>query len=258
MRLNKSTYPAYHCLENNLYELLRIDAMFKDEILTDSEKFIDFLNAIKFTYKQADKRYFVTEPFKEAIHTAAPKIIKDEKLFTDIPTGCGILFTNNGFTLYISNPTDKKLKLLCYGFTRDTLTTYGIIDKDFKYSGCAFSQKDGKPINDSKFCVDYLNGILLAIWFINNCEVDSKIVAPKQKYRDGGVKYFNESNSNFTVLNCNWFTDLIRNTPFTVKGHFRWQVHGEKHSKRKLIWVNEFEKSGYHRKATKDILQNEN
>lgn len=253
MRLNENTYPAYHCLENNLYELLQIDAMFKDVILTDSQKFIDFLNALKYTYKQADSRFFITEPFKEAIHTAAPKIIKDGKLYNDIPTGCGILFTNNGFTLYLSNPTDKKLKLLCYGFTRDTLTTYGYIDNDFNYGGCAFNLKDGKPVNDSKFCVDYLNGILLAVWFIKNCEVDTKIIAPKEKFRDSGVKYFNESKSSFTVLNCNWFTDLIRNTPFLVKGHFRWQVHGEKNTKRKLIWIDEFEKSGYSRKAQKEI-----
>jgi hypothetical protein len=252
MRLNGNTYPAYHCLENNIYDLLRIDAMFKDVILTDSQKFYDFLSALKFTYKQVDRRFYITEPFKEAIHTAAPKIIKDGKLFTDIPSGCGILFTNTGFTLYISNPTDKKLKLLCYGFTRDTLTTYGIVDNDFNYSGCAFNQVDGKPINDTKFCAEYLNGILLAIWFIHNCEVDSKIVSPKEKYRDEQRKYFNESKSSFTVLSCNWFTDLIRDTPFSVKGHFRWQVHGEKKAKRKLIWIDEFEKSGYTRKAQKE------
>ena len=98
-----------------------------------------------------------------------------------------------------------------------------------------------------------MNGILLAIWFIKNCEIDTKVIEPKSKHREDGIKYFNESKSSFTVLNCNWFNDLVRNIPFNVKGHFRWQVHGEKHSKRKLIWVEEFVKSGYTRKAQKQI-----
>lgn len=254
MRLNEKTYPAYHCLENNLYDFLQIDAMFKDTILTDTNKFYDFLNSLKFTFRQVNKRYFITEPFREAIHTAAPKIIKDNKLFTDIPTGCGILFTNTGFTVYLSNPTDKQIKLLCYGFTRDTLTTYGYIDNDFNYGGVAFNlDGNGQPINDTDFCVNYLNGILLGLWFIDNCEVDATIIAPKGKHRDAGIKYFNESKSSFTVLNCNWFTDLIRDIPFRVKGHFRWQAHGEKKTKRKLIWIEEFEKSGYVRKAQKEV-----
>jgi hypothetical protein len=250
MRLNASTYPAYNHLENGQYAHLQFDGMFND-FIKGGKQFHDFLEGLVYTYKQVDQRYFVTEPFKQAIVAAAPKIIKDNKLFTDIPTGCGILFTNAGFTIYLSNPTDKKLKLLCYGFTRDTLTTYGIIDNDFRYGGCAFNIKDGKPHNDTNYLSDYLNGILLSLWFIKNCEIESKIVAPKSKVRDNGQKFFNESKSNFTILNCNWFTELIRDTPFLVKGHLRWQVHGEKNSKRKLIWIDEFEKSGYKRDSKK-------
>jgi hypothetical protein len=249
MRLNENTYPAYMQIQRNDLLSLNIDALFKDEILTDNKKFFDFIESIKYTFNQVDETYYVTETFKEAIHIAAPKIIKDRKLFTEIPSSCGVLFTKNGFTLYISNPTDKKLKLLCYGFTRDTLTTYGIIDNDFKYGGAAFTYKG---INDTEYLSNYLNGILLAIWFIKNCEIETKVLQPKEKHRQEGIKYYNESKSPITILNCNWFTNLVRDIPFSVKGHFRWQPCGEKLQRRKLIWIEEFEKSGYNRKALKE------
>jgi hypothetical protein len=54
-------------------------------------------------------------------------------------------------------------------------------------------------------------------------------------------------------LDCKWFTDIIREAPFRVKGHLRWQFFGEKKAKRKLIWIDEFEKSGYKRSATKTL-----
>jgi hypothetical protein len=249
MRLNSNTFPAYMLMEENRFELLQIDAVFGKSIFKSTEDFKDFILGIKHTFKQVHSKYYVTEPFKEAIVAAAPKILKDKKLFTDIPSDCGILFTPNGFNLYISNPTDKKLKLLCYGFTRDTLTTYGIIDNDFNFIGAAFNNKEE---NELDFVANWLNGILLTIWFIKNCEIETKVLAPKEKYRHEGTKYFNESKSNIKILNCNWFTDLIRNIPFNVKGHFRWQPHGEKNSKRKLIWIQEFEKKGYFKKSQKE------
>jgi hypothetical protein len=195
MRLNEKTYPAYMLLEQNKFEHLNIDAVFgKTVFKNNNQSFWDFLQGIKHTYLQVSNKFYITEPFKDAISTAAPKIIKDRKLFTDIPSDCGILFTQNGFTLYISNPTDKKVKLLCYGFTRDTLTTYGIVDNDFNYFGAAINaDENGNPINDTSFAADYLNGILLSLWFIHNCEIQTKILEPKEKYRNNGVKYFNES-----------------------------------------------------------------
>lgn len=40
---------------------------------------------------------------------------------------------------------------------------------------------------------------------------------------------------------------------FPVKGHWRMQVHGAGRAKKKLIWIEAFAKSGYNRKATKEL-----
>lgn len=255
MRLNEKTFPSYHTLESGKYQHLNIDAMF-ETFLGTSDKLISFLDSIKFTYQQVAKRYYLTNTFREAILTAMPKIVEGQKHYNEIPTDCGIVFTDNGFSLYLSNPTDKQVKLLVFGFTRDCLTTYGVIDNNGNYHGIACSIKDGKPYNDTQALVDYLHSFLIMLYFIHNCEIEQKVLKPNDKHRENGNKHFNESKSNLIVLDCKWFTDLIREAPFHVKGHLRWQHHGQGFKKRKLIWINEFEKSGYRRTATKTATLN--
>lgn len=254
MRLNEKTYPAYLQLESQKYEYLKIDQLFGDTILKSTNDFKNFLVALKHTFVQVNKKYYLTNTFKDAILTAAPKIQEGEKQIKDIPTDCGIIFTDKGFSIYLSNPSDKKIKLVCYGFTKEgVLTTYGIIQNDMSLSGIACSvDKNGQPINDIQSLVAYLNSMLTAIYFIHNCEIEQRVIEPNKKDRINGQKYFNESKSNVVVLDCRWFTELIRDSPFQVKGHLRWQVHGEKRTKRKLIWISDFEKQGYTRKATKN------
>jgi len=255
MRLNKNTYPAFETLEKGQYSSLQIDQMF-DTLFKEPNSLLEFLESIKFTYRQVNKKYYFTNTFKDAIRTAIPKIVEKNKHINEIPSDCGVIFTDKGFTLYLSNPTDKRLKLLCFGFTKDTLTTYGMIDNDGKFGGLACTLRDGKLYNDLDELNDYLNSTLISLYFIHNCETEQKIVKSNEKHRENGNKHFNESKSDIIFLDCSWFTELIRNTPFHVKGHLRWQVHGEKFTKRKLIWISDFEKSGYQRKSRKELVLN--
>lgn len=54
-----------------------------------------------------------------------------------------------------------------------------------------------------------------------------------------GISYF--------VFDSKWFTEVCNNNEFIVSGHFRLQPYGD--GSKKLIWINEFKKHGYHRKA---------
>jgi len=256
MRLNENTYPAYSTLEKGDLAHIKIDKLF-ETIITD-EKFLSvFIVELYSVFLKANKRkYYLTMPFKEAINTAFPKIIDKEKHLPDVKTESCIIFTENGFTICTTNYNVKDVKCQCYGFTRDALTTYGYINNDDAYSGLACSVKDGMPYHDSVHLGNYLNGIMVALYFINNCEIQQKIIAPNEKYRANGERHYNESKSDFIVLDCGWFTELIRDAPFHVRGHLRWQVHGEKNTKRKLKWIDEYEKTGYHRQAKK--IENDN
>ena len=124
--------------------------------------------------------------------------------------------------------------------------------------GLACSLLDGKPYNDIAALNNYVSSILCTLYFINNCEIEVKEIKAKEKTHFNNEKYLNETTFNITVLDCRWFTDLVRNIPFNVKGHYRWQVHGERNQKRKLKWIEEFEKHGYTRRATKETLTHAN
>ena len=54
---------------------------------------------------------------------------------------------------------------------------------------------------------------------------------------------------------CGWYTTIVRNEGFSVKGHFRLQPCGTGRHQRKLIYIREFQKHGYVRRAR--LLLNE-
>lgn len=57
-----------------------------------------------------------------------------------------------------------------------------------------------------------------------------------------GITYF--------VFDSKWFTEICNNNDFLVSGHFRLQPYAD--GSKRLIWINEFVKHGYHRKALID------
>ena len=80
-----------------------------------------------------------------------------------------------------------------------------------------------------------------------NTEV--KIVEPNSKLK-GDFYIKNESEFKINYLDSTWFTTTISNNPFSVRGHFRLQpkkVNGE--WTKEIIFIQEFEKKGYVRKA---------
>lgn len=62
-------------------------------------------------------------------------------------------------------------------------------------------------------------------------------------------RYKNQTKTDITVLDCRWFTNIVRTEGFAVSGHFRLQPHGESRAQRKLIWIDEFQKNGYTHQA---------
>lgn len=71
----------------------------------------------------------------------------------------------------------------------------------------------------------------------------------RKKVKKQGEKILSEIKSNIQVLDSNWFTTFVRSEGFNVKGHFALRAYGEGRKKRKLVWINPYEKSGYTRTA---------
>lgn len=251
MRLNENTYPSYMALEKGNYGIMRIDKMF-DKIIKTPEEFDGLILGIKNTFSRITDKYYLTKPFKEAIFQAASKL--KDKLFDMPEPATGLFFTDSGFTMYKWDPMSDKERLVLYGFTRDVLTTFSVMDSQASIRGLACSLKDNMPYDDKDGLISWTITTLLALNFIEHCEIEQKLLKPKEKYRNSGQRFYNESKSDIKILDCKWFTELIRDTPFTVRGHLRWQFHGEGRKDRKLIWIDEFQKEGYHRKAEKQVV----
>lgn len=65
-------------------------------------------------------------------------------------------------------------------------------------------------------------------------------------------KIVNNAKFPITYVDTLW-KQRISTDGFKVSGHFRLQPIGEGRAKRKLIWIEEYEKEGYNRKATREL-----
>lgn len=57
----------------------------------------------------------------------------------------------------------------------------------------------------------------------------------------------------YYTFDSRWYTELHNDNDFLVSGHFRLQPYAD--GVRRLIWIDEFTKHGYHRKATIDKVK---
>ena len=85
--------------------------------------------------------------------------------------------------------------------------------------------------------------------FIKYSDTDTKVLLPKTKINAFNCRYSNLTKEKFTILDSTWLTTLVKSDSFKVRGHFRLQPCGPGLKDRKLIWIDEFKKGGYTRKA---------
>jgi hypothetical protein len=103
--------------------------------------------------------------------------------------------------------------------------------------------------------VNYVFNILLFMQFaeVETVITEGKSAKGKSKIKFNNEKIINDSNLKIEVIDSNWFKRLIRTGAFKVNGHFRMQPYGIQNSLRKLIWIEEFTKTGY--KITPKVLK---
>lgn len=75
----------------------------------------------------------------------------------------------------------------------------------------------------------------------------------KEIKKNKKIQVVTESGLDYYLFDSKWYTEISNNESFQVSGHFRLQPYGD--GSRRLIWINEFTKNGYHRKATIDKVK---
>jgi hypothetical protein len=94
--------------------------------------------------------------------------------------------------------------------------------------------------------------VIVTELFLNFAEIENKVVPASDKIWNGPVcAYNNKTKHPITIVDSSWYTNLVVSGAFGVKGHFRLQPYGHEMKQRRLQWIHDFQKTGYHRKAKK-------
>ena len=101
--------------------------------------------------------------------------------------------------------------------------------------------------------VEHSNFVVQILAYLYYGDITTKFLLPKAKIKINSFSYFsNNAKIPITYVDSLW-KQRISVDGFQVRGHFRMQPYGEGRTKRKLIWIEEFSKEGYNRRATKEI-----
>lgn len=235
---------------------------------------INFYNSLREAWPKIrdihkNKIQFISAPFYEAFERSREKVIKsmkDEVIVGDF-SGTFIMNVRGGVTktlfYYIHHRDSTDVDAIIFSVTKSG--DYPIPHLDFYIS--QLRSLNDPDFTDVKTCIgdvyvemglDYLHILsewVMMIHFLKYCDTEVKVIVPKEKHRNAqGVRYLNETKQKIEILDSTWFTTLVRSDAFKVRGHLRLQprkVNGE--WTKRWIWISDFEKHGYTRKAKKEM-----
>lgn len=118
-----------------------------------------------------------------------------------------------------------------------------IENNNYSYLSKGFQLKES---DDSIFAIQILTYLIYG-------DITNRFIPANSSIKQGYSRFLNNSKTNITFVDTLW-KQRISTEGFKVSGHFRLQPIGEGRLKRKLIWIEEFEKHGYNRKATVELL----
>lgn len=135
------------------------------------------------------------------------------------------------------------------GGLRNMLTSHDN-SKDFNfYSKVNNSMAIDMGVNYTEY-VTYI--IMSSLIFKKYASVEIIESKAKSKNTFIGCKYLNETDLDIEYLDSKWFTTLTNVNGFKVRGFFRLQPKKKDGEwTKELIWIDDFEKKGYNRKAKK-------
>lgn len=125
-------------------------------------------------------------------------------------------------------------------------------DDGYLFETALLSTKLGYNTSDEdlEHIADRFLGILV---FKHYAKVELEFVKGKEKKSTSLInqKISNETISGIKIMDSLWYTSIFREEGFSVRGHFRLQPKKNAQGEwvRELIYINEFQKQGYHRHA---------
>jgi hypothetical protein len=266
MKFSKRIYPILEVVERQKFSKLDIRSTFTDEI----NEYLEKQGLAKECYDEVFKlllEFDISKPhicyFAKTI-TDKANLIKNKlfDIYQEIPEGKGIfLLPDTSSILYKWH--NKVLQTIHFSQSEIVeVATMEFVDFEGK-KGVTVKRipepgisNDGKKLLNNSYhtegtLMSWVTLIYLA--FYHFAEIEIKILSGEnggnRRVTLNNEKYVNDTAPAIEIIDSSWFTKIIRSGRFSVNGHFRLQPYGDNLNKRKLIWIDDYDKQGYTRKA---------
>ena len=216
---------------------LRINHLFK----THAEKFGTSIkvvseNFVKTAFGAKDRLIYLAD--KDVLETGYRK--------------AGTLIFGNVVLMYELESDEVNTYFTVFKMDKDGMFDYISTNRDGESAFTMCSGVEYHKTKDSLLEVgQQLKTIICLInMFIDYAEVEEVESKARTKIHAQGCRYLNETDLDIGYLDSKWFTSLVNSKGFKVGGHFRLQPKKKDGEwTKELIWINDFEKKGYSRKA---------
>ena len=188
------------------------------------------------------------------------------KLRNEVESKKGILMIPGSISFFyniINDKTKENVISKIFTFNNDIFVSYLGLSFDYisvgnndlmAYDGeCTFYSSEKDPDYNISYPAQIVISFLL---FKKYAEIEYKFIdgIKNKKSYINGEKIINNTELPMEFIDSSWFTTLIKTGGFKVSGHFRLQNFGKGLINKKLIYINDFEKTGYLRKAKIEMI----
>jgi hypothetical protein len=255
MRISYRTHPAlrYVDVDSPSFCVASVDGDDKENIY---ETFDSAWKGNRLLFKNSV--YTISKTFLNSMYDASPKLLKLE-LLQEIGAESGTLIIGKMVIFYhiqIEVVDGKEFSVfyisvfvdeICYGYYIPAMPVLG---RNLVFLSKLNLMHDSA--HKDSFFSRYTRVVIIFLLFKKYAQVETKLLPPGKKVKDIHCNHKNDTKLPVTVLDSTWFTNLVKSDGFKVRGHFRLQPkkHNGKWTK-DLIWINDFEKSGYTAPARK-------
>lgn len=260
MKLSYRNYPALRFFDNSFRGKIHFHCDPSNMQMLNEESRSNYpvvMEIIKATY---DNGFFFHLPIYLVSTTFMKCFLENREKFKELFNAQSDLddFCENGCYLYaglvvIVLKISRDLWSIMFFSQDGQVLLFEVFNYDFEHKGWNvniasryYQQPIENPLTEVR---EFLSFLL----FKKYAPIDIEVVSPLKRAvnKDTKEKTVNDTGLDVIVLDSRWFREIIRTEGFTVRGHFRLQPCKDDAGvwTRKLIFIKEFEKHGYHRRA---------
>lgn len=237
-------------LKRGVLSIFKVDAT--HPILQDYINFVD-------DFPLDSSLYYVAKPI-------LLELAGNQKLRKQLYSFINEIKPESGILLLPTFPNGQLFSYFCYQITNEAGNYRIKIGMGFKEGLDIFSVGDtsdnimsvttdeplfGASLNETVSNMYQL--VLLTILFKQYAPIETRTIKKDKGFAHKMVmnneKLLNETKIPVQIIDSRWFTTIIREEGFIVRGHFGLRACGKGRLQRQLTWIPTYEKSGYKREA---------